>query len=191
MRFLKKKLRLVSIEDVQSKEKELENLSTFKIIKKKITKTPEQTEFREFAKRNRVSGVPRAKYSDLCVKNAAKNFGRAICNFIVSKLGDPYLTPLVKAKNIEVKKYKSFIANKKNTLDGIDQFRELLLPSEEDSQEIKDFKFLFQQQGEIFIKYFSVNWIFDGRLSYKQEYLKFRHKMLRRIKNPHLFTYIK
>jgi hypothetical protein len=48
-----------------------------------------------------------------------------------------------------------------------------------DSKETQNQKLVFQRVSEIFIKYFSVNLIFTGRLNYKQEYLKFRYKMLR------------
>jgi hypothetical protein len=60
-----------------------------------------------------------------------------------------------------------------------------------DNEKVKSFKKAFQELTEIFVKYFSVNWILNSKLQYKIEYLKCRYKILRRIKNPHLFAYFK
>jgi len=57
-----------------------------------------------------------------------------------------------------------------------------------DEEEIRNIKCLFKEMAEIFIKYFSVNWIFSGRLQYKKEHLKYRFNLLRRLRNPELFT---
>jgi len=65
-----------------------------------------------------------------------------------------------------------------------------LLPEKNENPMITKFKRLFQVISEIFIKYFSVNWIFDSKVQYKQAHLKFRFKILRRIQNPELFTYL-
>jgi hypothetical protein len=143
------------------------------------------------AQRNRVQGSPKSKYSNRCLKNVAKNYGRAICNFIISSIADPYIEDLQKQFSVEGKLFKMYIKEKKNLLDGIDSFRAMLLKTNEDSKEVLQYKSMFQKLCEIFIKYFSANWICSGKLTYKMEYLKFRHKMLRRVQNPELFTYIR
>jgi len=127
----------------------------------------------------------------LGLKNVAKNYGRAICNFILSNLSDEYLNPLVEEKKINKESFIQFIREKKETLNGIEDFRSLLLQRSDDSENVKTFRWLFQKMGEVFVKYFSVNWIFSGRLNYKMEYVRVRNKILRRIQNPEQFTYIR
>lgn len=56
--------------------------------------------------------------------------------------------------------------------------------------ESKALKNIFQELAIIFMTDFSVNWIFSGRVFYKDIYLRVRHKMLRRIKHPELFRAI-
>jgi hypothetical protein len=61
----------------------------------------------------------------------------------------------------------------------------------DDSAQLAAFKRIYKRIGEIFIKFYSVNWIFNGRLNYKDAHLKFRNRMLRRLKNPDSFNHIK
>jgi len=62
---------------------------------------------------------------------------------------------------------------------------------QEDSKEVAAVKRGFAEVGEVFIKNFSVNWAFHSRVFHKEAHLKFRYKMLRRVRNPELFTYLK
>jgi len=190
MKILKKKVALANKSDsYQLPEEESDSLPS---IKKTIQKNPvivRQSSEVEIPFRRET--LPRSPYTTRCIKNVAKNYGRAICNFILAGLGDPYLEKMTLGHEVTIEGFKNFIKEKKNTLDGIDQFREMLLTKEDDPQEVNQYRIMFQKLGEIFVKYFSVNWIFGGRLNYKQEYLKFRYKVLRRIQNPELFTYIR
>jgi hypothetical protein len=65
------------------------------------------------------------------------------------------------------------------------------MKAKSDTEKEMEFKNILKKLGEIFIKNFSVNWIFSGKMTYKEAHLKFRFKMLRRIRNPELFTYLK
>jgi len=102
-----------------------------------------------------------------------------------------YIDALIPDFSVTREEFNRYIAEKRPTLDGLEDFRRLLLVQNKDSEQTKQFKALFQKLSEIFIKYFSVNWIFHGKVSYKIEYLKVRNKMLRRVRNPEMFTYIK
>ncbi len=124
-------------------------------------------------------------------KNLVKNFGKAICNFINSHISLPYLEPLLKKEGLLLKDFIDYFSQNKVTIEGLHKFRSLLLTFEDDSDQVKSFKKVFREIGEIFIKYFSVNWIYHGRVQYKEAHLKFRFKMLRRIRQPELFTYLK
>ncbi len=190
MRILKKKLSLANKSDSYQLPEEIYCLPS--TPKKSIQrKPPFKRQISDEESCFRKETLPRSPYTTRCIKNVAKNYGRAICNFIISGLADPYLAELIPNLRVTMEDFKNFIKEKKNTLDGIDQFREMLLIVENDSEEANQFRMLFQKMGEIFVKYFSVNWIFGGRLNYKQEYLRFRSKVLRRIQNPELFTYIR
>jgi hypothetical protein len=199
MKFLKKKIQKFKtgsgisqgIEVIKTSSDEVKStsdeLSSPELISdKKIAK-----EGTKIQKRNRVPGCPISKHSARAIKNMAKNFGRAICNFALSDISNPYLIPIANKIGMDVEEFRSVIRKEKDSIEGIDSFRNLMLIKEGDSKIEVNFKKIFQQIGEVFMKYFSVNWIFDGKVTYKQEYLKYRFKILRRIQRPDLFTYIK
>ena len=123
-------------------------------------------------------------------KNIVKNFGKAICNFAVSKIALPYLENIIQEEGVKLESFIAYVNQSKGDICGLYKFRALLIPQKEDSEEIAAFKRVFKRIGEVFIKYFSVNWIFHGRVQYKEAHLKFRYKMLRRIQKPELFTYL-
>lgn len=189
MRLLKKKIEKAR-KHFQSDVNEQDTNYSHSIQKNKKL-ISQAVEIKSMKQRNRVSGAPKMKYSNRCLKNVAKNYGRAICNFIASDVSDTYLFSESLKLDVNIERFRSYINEKKNKLDGIDQFRDMLLPKEEDPKELKNFKLLFQKLGAIFIKYFSVNWICSGRLNYKIEYIKVRYKVLRRVQNPELFTYLR
>ncbi len=124
----------------------------------------------------------------LSSKNVAKNYGRAICNFILSPLSEPYLIPLMEHYQIEERCFRKYVHDKRDGIVGMHELKGLLLIQNKDSVKIIGFKKSAQSLAETFIKFFSVNWIFSGKLTYKMEYLKFRNKLLRRVRNPELFT---
>jgi hypothetical protein len=76
-------------------------------------------------------------------------------------------------------------------MNGIENFRDLMLIGEGDSTTLAGYKKMTQRLGEIFVKFFSINWIFSSRLNYKDAHLKARFKVLRRIRNPAMCTYFK
>lgn len=124
-------------------------------------------------------------------KNIVKNYGKAMCSFAASHLAVEYLQPLALQEKIRVDRFKEYYRCKKELLGSIESFRNLYIEDDSDQEEVKAFKRVFKQISIIFINYFSVNWIFNGKLTQKQAHLKYRYKMLRRIKNPELFTYLK
>jgi hypothetical protein len=140
-------------------------------------------------------GLPLSKpsYDVKSTKNIVKNYGRAITSFALSSLGFPYLEEILRRDfpGIDLAKFTSYISERRDTLDCMERLKKFLLVSENDSEEEVSFKEIYKKLGEIFIKYFSVNWIFNGKLTYTQAHLDFRFKMLRRLKNPELFTYLR
>jgi len=124
-------------------------------------------------------------------KNISKNFGRAICNFATSTISVPYLEPFLTQEKVRPESFENYTNDIKDKIDGLYSFRSVLMPAEDDSQEVLGSKKVFQMIAEVFIKYFSVNWIYHGKIVHKRAHLHFRFKMLRRIQSPELFTYVR
>jgi len=141
-------------------------------------------------RRSRASNTKTTSTSK-ATKNIVKNFGKAICSFASSDLAVPYLNGLVEKEGIKVQTFISYVLDMKNKIDGLFHFRSLLLLEVNDNEKTIKCKRVFKAISEIFIKYFSVNWIFHSRVFHKSAHLQFRYKMLRRIQCPELFTYLK
>jgi len=124
-------------------------------------------------------------------KNIVKNYGRALANFASSNLALPYLTVLYRNEESRIKDFRKFIAAKKKQARCIKGLRNLLIAQDDDTEAIASFKGVFKDLSVIFIKCFSVNWIFSGKLCDKITHLKYRFKILRRIRDPEHFTYLK
>ena len=124
-------------------------------------------------------------------KNIIKNYGRALQNFAISNMVLPYLTPLIQRENVTLKDFRKFFYSKKKQVRSIAGLRALLLVQDDDDENSRAYKKIFREISIVFIKFFSVNWIFSGKLLNKIAHLKCRFKMLRRIKDPENFTYLK
>jgi hypothetical protein len=155
-------------------------------VQKKIQKT-------EAPSNSHSRGLSKPSYDVKSTKNIVKNYGRAISSFILSSLARPYLEDILSQSHSEIPvgDFIKYISERRDNLDCMERLKRILIISDDDSKEEASYKVIFKQIAEIFIKYFSVNWIFSGRLTYKQAHLDFRFKMLRRLKNPELFTYMK
>jgi hypothetical protein len=137
------------------------------------------------------SHSPKTPEKIRCTKNIVKNYGRAIAKFACSEMALVYLMPLLSEYNLEYPEAMAFFVRSKTKIQGIDSFRALILEHPQDNIKEATFKSLFVKIGEIFIKYFSVNWIFHSKILHRSTYLRYRFKMLRRLKSPELFTYLK
>jgi len=84
-----------------------------------------------------------------------------------------------------------YIRERKEKVNSIDSLKRLLIVMEGDTPEEQEYKLLFKDVSIIFLKYFSANWIYGGKLMHKKDHLRFRFKMLRRIQDPEHFTYLK
>ena len=142
-------------------------------------------------RRRRLPGYSSTSENVKITKNIVVNYGKAISSFATSKLATPYITPLITEKGITAQGFQEYVAKSKGEIGGISSLRRLLIISLEDTAEDAIHKKLFQAICEVFIKYFSVNWISHGRMGHKDVYMKYRFKMLRRVQNPEWFTYLK
>ena len=124
-------------------------------------------------------------------KNIIKNYARAMLNFALSTISFPYLESLVKAeKIIDLEGFQGFLDEKKDEITSIRKLRELLLATEEDSEMVAAYKRVFKEICMIFIRDFSVNWIYHSKVSDKLTHVKYRFKILRRVQSPAYFTYL-
>jgi len=126
-------------------------------------------------------------------KNIVKNFGKAMVTFANSKMSLPIIEELNSTFEhpVDIPTFQEFIRKQRDSIDSIDSVRKLLFVYSSDSEEMINYKKLFQATSVVFIKFYSVNWIFQGKMSHKQAHLQSRHKMLRRVKSPEYFTYFK
>merc|ERR1712187_816220 len=128
----------------------------------------------------------------LFAKNMVRNYSKAICRFCMSPLSKEYLEDIIRKFNFSVlpQEFIYFISKEKKTVESIPSLKKLLLITEQDSLKVAECKKIFIELGIIFIKFFSVKWIFSSRLSYKNVYIKFRYSFERRLKNPELFQHM-
>ena len=198
MRFLKRKIRLIQdfLEDQDNehdvKIEEMVQNSTGQ-SSEQDSETNNSESIQEYLLPMR---KPRSKPTcpNANSKNIVKNYGKALCSFASSKVAIPYLDNIVEKnelKPVSVSSFAQYIKLKKEGLNSIESLRRLLVLESKDSVEISCYKILFKEVSIIFLKYFSVNWIFGGRLAHKDAHMKFRFKMLRRVQDPEHFTYLK
>jgi hypothetical protein len=126
-------------------------------------------------------------------KHIIKNYGKALCTFACSNVAKPYLEDIHKhesiTKVITVQDFQVFIKGKRDIIDSMKSIRDILLIKQSDNKILVAYKKMLQKISIIFIKYFSINWIFQGKMKHKQIYVNSRFKILRRIKDPQHFTY--
>jgi len=137
------------------------------------------------------NNIRNERITPLCYKNITKNYGRAICSFALTVTADEYVIPLCRAIDVSPRGLRRFIQENKENVTSIDGFRNMIMVTQNDTEEVAKFKKVFQKVSEIFMKYFSVNWIFSSKLSNKMLYLRMRFKLIRRIQNPEQFTHLK
>ncbi len=127
-------------------------------------------------------------------KNIVKNYGKALCAFASSNIAIPYLQNIASKHGFSshiVEGFIMYIRERKEKVNSIESLKRLLIVMDGDSREEQEYKVLFKEISIIFLKYFSANWIFSGKLMHKKDHLRFRFKMLRRIQDPEHFTYLK
>ncbi len=124
-------------------------------------------------------------------KNIVKNYARAMVNFAVSTLALPYLDKIIQAETkINLNDFRMFMQEQKEDITSIKNLRELLLVSKTDDENVAIYKKVFQQTCVVFVKFFSVNWVYNSKVSDKVTHVRYRGKLLRRIRNPEYFTYL-
>jgi len=122
--------------------------------------------------------------------NIMKNYCRGILNFALSRMAVTYLKPILAKYYMNLEDFRKFVNARKTKTNCIKKLREMLLIKPEDNHELAAVKSIFQEIAIIFLKYFVPNWIYNSKISDKYAHLRYRNKILRRVKNPHHFTYL-
>ncbi len=123
-------------------------------------------------------------------ENIIKNYGRAMTNFALSSLAIPYLKIILPKHGSNLTDFLSFI-KKKRSANCIKKLRELLpYGGNRDAPNYSE-KLVFQELCVVFLKFFSVNWLWNSKIDNKPTHLAYRFKILRRIRDPDHFTYLK
>ena len=132
-------------------------------------------------------------------KNIMKNYARALANFPLMNIAQTQLREIIakispnqaqESVETQLIEFRSYIKENKGKINCIKNLRENLLVTHKDSAQIAGFKRLFKDISIIFLKFFSVNWLFSSKIEDKMTHLKYRMKLLRRVKNPEFFTYL-
>jgi len=123
--------------------------------------------------------------------NIMKNYGRAMANFALSSMAQNYLVPILSNLNITLSSFHNYISTRKKSANCIKQLRAMLPLGFDSAEEDVNFKKAFQQICIIFLKFFCVNWLYSSKIAEKIAHLKYRFKILRRVRNPQYFTYLK
>jgi len=190
MRFLKNKIALakaLSSENSQSPTKKPSSKRKRSTESTSPSSSSGQSMIITKASYQLTSSAPKGSTS---CKNIMKNFSRVLVKFALTKLAVPYLKVILSEEGVSLQEFLGFLKERRSKINCIKSLKELLLVEENDVEKMKVIKRTFQKISEIFLKYFSVNWIFSSKVSDKLAHLKYRFKMLRRIQNPSYFGYL-
>ena len=180
MRFLKKKIARAlqfahSHQTPVADSETSDRLETFQKTPE-MDMSPEETPQQDCQRKRKASSS----------NNIMKNYARALVNFGLSHLAQPFLTN----GDISPDKFHQVLKSKRKNVNCIKGLRGLLLQERRDSKDTRAFKIMFQKICEVFMKYYCVNWIFHSRVDDKMKHLSYRGKILRRVKDPVHFTYL-
>ena len=130
------------------------------------------------------------KEKEVSCPNIIKNYSKAIIHFVLSSSCLPYLDLELCKEGLSLEEFRSFVREQKNKINCIKNLRSVLIIELTDSEKIAASKRVFQSISEVFLKYFSVNWLFNSKVDNKITHLNARFRILRRIRNPESFTYL-
>ena len=125
-----------------------------------------------------------------CSNNIMKNYSRALINFAISQTAKLERNFALERENLDELDFLKFIEHEKRKVNCIKNLRQKLLIKADDSELTTKCKRAFQELCVVFLKTFSVNWIFNSKISDRKTHLMYRFKILRRVRRPEWFTYL-
>jgi len=185
MRFLKNKIRLAE-EAAQRKQQPLQKspLSSETSKEEEEISIPSPIVSQGRAKRSCSAYAKPILASSFInpTKNIVINYGKAIFSFAMSDLAKEYIERHFRQEAFDLVKFHEFLTEMKPRISGYKNLEGVFVVDEErDNEEIVLYKKVLKMLGEVFIKYFSVNWIMHGKVFHKMVYLKYRFTILRRV----------
>ena len=123
-----------------------------------------------------------------------RNYAQVLCSFGSSIMAKSFLKKLIEQKYnglVEIEAFQLYIRRKKESTQSMASLRDLLTVKQDETELEISYKRLFSDISVVFLKFFAVNWIFSGKVKHKLDHLKCRHKMIRRVRNPEYFTFLK
>jgi len=187
MRILKKKVAMANLRRQQLQA--AQSLSIFEIPTLSFPLKQDQNSLAEL--KQEVQTPKRGRRKCAFGNNIMKNYCRALVNFGISPMAEPYVKQEEgETTIISPETFRSILNSKKKKVNCIKTLRALLLNDGRDSKEMRAFKPVFQRVCIVFLKFFCANWIFNSKVADKMKHLKYRGKMLRRVQNPQYFTYL-
>ncbi len=123
--------------------------------------------------------------------NIIKNYGRGMTKFALSSMAKPYLEEITEEHGVQMKAFLKFVRRKKQAANCIRKLREMLPIQADVNKSDYRHRVVFQEITIIFLKFFCVNWLFNSKIDGKLLHLNYRFKMLRRVRDPENFTYLK
>jgi len=185
MRFLKFKIlrtqRKIELSDTESCSSESSEESAYSSASSPIHNLSKKHTKINIKKLQKKKKKTKHSINRLANKNIAKNYGRAIANFAASSLAMPYIEDMFQSDEVLKASFREYALSMRDFIQNLETLRDAMVAHSYDSEMLITFKAAFQKAAEVFMKYFSVNWIFSGKLLYKHEYLKQRGKILRRV----------
>jgi len=120
------------------------------------------------------------------IKNVDLTFIKAILAFANSHISLPHVKNLLQQENVKFTEFTFFIGQCQECAgNGLQAFRQILIIDEAtDDYKTASLKRIFKALSEVFIREHSLSWISQSRLTYKEEYINYRFKMLQKIQNP-------
>ncbi|CAD8093356.1 unnamed protein product [Paramecium sonneborni] len=118
-------------------------------------------------------------------KNITKNFSKAIISYITQNKD-------IGLKLLDGREFEDFLQilkEKKNKMTNIQQLRELWVDCNEGK--IKEFNKTFRIFSQYFLRQQSVAYIYNSRIMNTGWHLKYRYNLLRALREPQNFKYIK
>ncbi|CAD8101067.1 unnamed protein product [Paramecium sonneborni] len=163
----------------ENSQKQLNKVDNQLKIEKRIRKRISVQESSDSYKVQRKQKGP--KVND--TKNITKNFSKAIISYILNneELIQKLITP---------DQFESFIAllkNKKNAMTNIKQLRDLWVENGKNPE----FNKMFRIISQYFLKNQAVPYVYNSRISNTAWHLKYRYNLLRALKEPENFKFIK
>ena len=102
----------------------------------------------------------------------------------------PYLEQFTQKEGVDLDKFRQYFQENKENINSIKNLRETLMWNEDEDKLLIGYKRVFKAICEVFVRDFTTNWIYSSKLNDKFTHLRYKFKMLRRVRNPEYFTYL-